>query len=122
MPKFLQRLILDFHIFVSFNKSHNGTHYGSCHFIKTLPRNKSVFPPVIIFSYQYPDKSRSGNLNPIYLSNFEYEESCIEQTDRSQVFYACLFQLKKGEEVVCSPHLGHQIDSISVLLLMDSEL
>ena len=56
------------------------------------------------------------------MSNFEYEESCIEQTDRSQVFYACLFQLKKGEEVVCSPHLGHQSDSISVLLLMDSEL
>ena len=106
MPKFLQRLILDFHIFVSFNKSHNGTHYGSSHFIKTLPRNKSVFPPVIIFSYQYPDKSRSGNLNPIYLSNFEYEETCIEQTNRSQVFYACLFQLKKRGRGGLQPSFG----------------
>ena len=88
---------------------------------RLFPETRAYFP-VIIFSYQYPDKSRSGNLNPIYLSNFEYEETCIEQTDRSQVFYACLFQLKKGEEVVCSPHLGHQSDSISVLQLMDSEL
>ena len=74
---------------------------------------------LVILSRLFPS---AENLNPIYLSNFEYEETCIEQTHRSQVFYACLFQLKKGEEVVCSPHLGHQSDSISVLLLMDSEL
>ena len=44
-----------------------------------------LISPVIIFSYQYADKSRSENLNPIYLSDFEYEETCIEQTDKSQV-------------------------------------
>ena len=46
-------------------------------------KSAAYFTPSVIFSYQYPDKFRSGHLDPIYLSNFEYEETCIEQTDGS---------------------------------------